>query len=472
MEELWLLPPCNRQMQGIRNISSISSPTPTGRHCAEDGASFAPVADASRDDRSAEREPAYLRLLFVLLGTATFFQGYDAGIPAVILPDLARDFRVGTATLGIAIAVVNLGALLSFSVIALGDRFGRRPLLISTTLLYALFTGLTAGAQSILAFGAMQFMARIFLVAELATAVTIATEEFPAARRGRAIGALFSLGGIGVIVAAVVFRFLAGTPLGWRGLYLMGTLPLVGVAVLRARLRESRRWLEAKASGAHPAGVGIGTVMRGPYRRRLFAVAGAVGLANFAILGAAAYWSYFARIERGLSVETANVFLAGGLLLGLPGYIVAGRLQDRIGRRPTAALFLLGAMVVGVIAFQAHARPLMFAALAASVFLGFGATPVLSSIAAELFPTEIRATASALAGSAAGTIGASSGFLVIGVMASGDGPVGTVGGSVSLAALALFPAVALLLTLPETAGRDLEQLRVWRPADEPGSPGA
>jgi MFS family permease len=47
----------------------------------------------------------------VLLGTATFFEGYDTGIAAVVIPDLARDFHVANNLLGSPVSIVNLGAL-------------------------------------------------------------------------------------------------------------------------------------------------------------------------------------------------------------------------------------------------------------------------------------------------------------------------------------------------------------------------
>ncbi len=48
---------------------------------------------------------------------------------------------------------MNLGALLGLFVTCMGDRYERRPLLISTTLLFALFSGLTATASNVYLFG-------------------------------------------------------------------------------------------------------------------------------------------------------------------------------------------------------------------------------------------------------------------------------------------------------------------------------
>jgi putative MFS transporter len=401
---------------------------------------------------------SYLRLLTVLLGTATFFEGYDTGIAAIIIPDLAKTFHATTATIGRAASVVNLGALAALGVIALGDRIGRRPLLIATTLLYATLTGLTATAHSLVAFALIQVFARIFLVSELAVAITIATEEFPAERRGRLLGSLSALGAVGLITVAVLYHFFARTSLGWRWLYLVGAVPLLAVAPLRLKLRESRRWTEAKAAGRRLRGASIRSLVAGPYRGRLTLVSALLFLYNFAVLSGSAYWTLFARNERGLPAGTANTFLAAAVVLGIPGYLVAGRLQDRWGRRRTGSLFLSVGMVAGIAAFQVHGRALMLGALALGVFFGLGATSVMNALSSELFPTDVRATSVAVARSVFGTLGASAGLLTVGLLADHNGLIGTVGNSVSLAALALLPAVLLLWRLPETAGRELEEI--------------
>lgn len=403
---------------------------------------------------------SYLRLLMVLLGTATFFEGYDTGIAAVVIPDLARDFHVSNGLLGGPVAVVNLGALFALFVIAIGDRVGRRPLLIATTLLYAAFTGLTATAHSVVAFTIIQFLARMFLVSELAVAITIATEEFPADRRGRIIGSLSLLGALGLIAVVVAYRLLAHTSIGWRGLYLLGAIPIVAAAPLRTRLRESRRWLEAKAKGERLRQTPVRLVLAGAYRSRLLVVSGMLFSFNFAVLSGAAYFTLFARNERGLTANTANTFLAAAVVLGLPGYVVAGRLADAWGRKRTGTLFMLAGAAFGIAAFQVHGRPFMLAALAGAVFFGLGGTPVINAVSSELFPTEIRATALAVARSFAGTLGASAGLFLVPRLAGHGGLLGSYGDAVSVAALALIPAAILLNRLPETARRELEDLGI------------
>src|SRR5206468_5967761 len=100
------------------------------------------------------------------------------------------------------------------------------------------------------------------------------------------------------------------------------------------------------------------------------------------------------------------------------------RSSDLWGRRRTGTLFMLAGMASGVAAFQAHGRVPMFVALTCAVFFGLGGNPVVSTLASELFPTEIRATSVAVARSVFGTLGASSGLLAVGLLAARHGPIG------------------------------------------------
>ncbi|MGH2627890.1 MAG: MFS transporter, partial [Anaerolineales bacterium] len=345
-----------------------------------------------------------LRLLLVLLGTTTFFEGYDAAIPAVVLPDLAKDFGSSRGKLGWAIFAVGLGAFGALFITALGDRIGRRPLLIGTTLSYAVFTGLTATAHSVVPFVTFQFFAKAFLISELATALTMVAEEFPAERRGRAIGILSALGALGVVAVAVGYRFLSKTGLGWRGLYLIGVLPLVLVGIMRVKIRETHRFLVARQMGARRS-VPFRRILAGDWRPELVKMGAVFFLSHFALLAALTWWTTYAKQERGFTTDDISTFLTTSYLLGLTGYLVAGRLQDRVGRRATGSGFMLAGLGFGVLLFQVHGRPAMFAFMVLAVFFGLGVAPVLNALAPELFPTEIRATAVAFIRSVFGTLG-------------------------------------------------------------------
>lgn len=423
---------------------------------------------------AADPKDSYLRLLFVLLGTATFFEGYDSAINAVVLKDLAESFSVSlerTGRLTGPIVAIGLGAFGALPVTALGDRIGRRPLLIATTFIYALFTGLTATAQTLGGFVLFQFLARTFLIAEYATAITIVTEEFPAHRRGRAMGTLTALGAFGVPTVAVLNYFLKDTALGWRSLYLIGLIPLLLVGLLRVKLRETRRWLDARAAGENIRRLPLAAIVKIADRVVLFRVCALYFLTHFGLLAASYWWPLYAQRQRGFSDEAFTILLVGAYPLGVAGYFVAGRLQDSFGRRRTGALFLLGGIAFAAAVFQLTTPGWMFPALALAVFFGLGSNPVMNSVVSELFPTEIRATAVALARSIFGTLGSIAGPIAVGLLADagmsrkfpGWPVLGNLGDCVTVASLALIPAALIFLKLPETAGVELESMEPGRP---------
>lgn len=419
------------------------------------------------------QESSYLRLLIVLLATATFFEGYDSAVNAIVLRDLARDFGIDvteTSRLTGPLIAIGLGAFGALFITALGDRFGRKPLLIGTTLMYALFTGLTATAQSLTVFIIYQFLARTFLIAEYATAITMVTEEFPAQRRGRALGTLTAFGAFGLPVVAVVHLLVRETALGWRAVYLVGLLPLLITALLRTKLRETKRWSAARATGAKIPRTPIAEILKGPHRRELLTVGTVFFLVHFALLGGATWWPLFAKEQRHFSDSAITWLLATAYPLGVSGFYVAGRLQDRIGRKRTGTLFLLAGLIFGLATFRMPTPATMFPVMVFAVFFGFGIAPVLGAISSELFPTEIRATAVAFARSILGTLGAIAGPVVVGLLAdrrlTGSLPepplvgplVGNLAGAVTIAALAYIPAIFVVRKLPETAGKELETI--------------
>jgi MFS family permease len=126
-------------------------------------------------------------------------------------------------------------------------------------------------------------------------------------------------------------------------------------------------------------------------------------------------------------------------------------MTDAIGRRPTAILCLLGA--AGAIA-SFYRTPVLFPSFAALVFFESGITIAVTALSTECFPTVLRATARAWVTNA-GVVGAVLGLGLVGALS------GRMGGHAAVVSLlGLFPVLLtpLVLLLPETFGRELEQV--------------
>ena len=144
----------------------------------------------------------YLMYLFVLLSTATLFDGFDSGLLSFAAPESRRTLDISKSEWGFVNSIVRLGVMASFLFLLTADRWGRRTLMMVTVLGFAIFNCLTAFVTDKFQFTLCQMLARLFLTAEYSLAVIMAGEEFPARYRGRAVAILTSLATVGVMIMA------------------------------------------------------------------------------------------------------------------------------------------------------------------------------------------------------------------------------------------------------------------------------
>ena len=420
-------------------------------------------ADGDGVDLAIEpRDDGYLKLLLVLLVSAAFFEGYDSSILALLLADIQSDFAVSEATLGVIRIPIELGLAVAFFVARLSDRLGRRPLLLWSVVGYTAFTALTAISWDIWSFAFFQFASRVFLGAEYAVGITMIVEEYPAHRRGRALGVLLTFAALGTIAVGLLLGAgLQDGPLGWRAFYLVGLVPLLLLSVFRRRLQETRRFEVARSTGV---AVGDRTPMLEPwrpqFRRNLVAVGLFHMLRSIPLFGSTAWWAYYAERERGFTSGEVAFFIICAYGLGCVGYYLCGRFMERFGRRPTAMVYAVGAIIFVSALFQVTSKPLAFVCLLLGVFFGLGMSPVMSAFATELFPTEIRGQAAAWIRNVFEIAGYVLGPAVVGILGDHtNGLIGNIGDTVSLLMLIQVPTLWLIWRyLPETKGRELEDI--------------
>ncbi len=402
-----------------------------------------------------ERTQRYLRILLVLLVPAAFFNGFDGELRSLLLPQLQHTFHVRLATIGLANIPIGAGQFVAFFAIRLADRIGRRPLLLVSLFGYAAFTGCTAASQSVWMFALFQFFSQMFAGTEYALAVIVVLEEFPAARRGRALGGLLVAQAISVVAAAgLLGAGLLHTPLGWRSFYLIGIVPALVIGVARRYMKETATFTAAR--GHLPKREPVRAVFEPPWRRRVLGLGVVSLLVKIPVTAGAGWWVYYAEHERHFSTGLVALFLGVAFGLGTSGYYVCGWLIDRFGRRPIASIFLVCAFGAGFSLFQTGSKPANFALLLTAVFFGLGVGPALSALSAESFPTRIRAQASAIVGNGFANTGELSGPALVGLLGERGGLIGSVGGTVSTLAFLLPIAVPVLWWfVPETKGTDL-----------------
>jgi putative MFS transporter len=389
------------------------------------------------------RVDGYLVYLFVLLSTATLFDGFDAAMLTIAAPDVRQTLDISMGDWGYLFAFTRLGMIASFFLLLLADRAGRRTLMLLTIVGFAVTNGLSGFATTKVEFAVYQMLARIFLTAEYALAVIMIGEEFPARLRGRAIAVLTSFATLGVMFIAKLQPYIllaectpdsaavgdcvepasnalrdmgmrivaavqtwTGRPVDgadWRVLYVLGLAPLTLVLFLRLSMRETRRFAALQRERNDGDRVGILATWRHElanaripwqqrYRHRTLMVVVLWNCVHIVTAPSVAYWVIYAREQLGFTPALVGSIVFWGYGGGVAGNYAAGFLIDRIGRRVTcAALYTFAAISICVL-YQVSSVTSQYVWMIATVF-GFGAATTATHVyATELFPTAIRAT--------------------------------------------------------------------------------
>ncbi|MFE9614084.1 MFS transporter [Streptomyces sp. NPDC006012] len=340
---------------------------------------------------------------FVYASFATYFAGafFPSGNPTAQLMNTAGIFAVGFFMRPVG------GWLLG----RLGDRKGRKAALTLTVTLMSVSAVLIAVAPtySVAGYGG----ALVLLVARLlqglsvggeyAASATYLTEATDPGRRGFASSFQYvsmtagQIVGLGLLI--VLQRTMSDDALhsyGWRIPFVVGALGAAVVFYLRRSMLETEVYAE-DASGDKERGT-LRALWR--HRREAFLVVA------LTMGGTVAYYTYTTYLTKylsnsaGLSKETATLVSFTGLIVFACLQPVAGRLSDRIGRRPLLVTFAIGStfLTVPIMTLLKHAggywQALGLSLLALVVVTGY--TSINACVKAELFPTGVRALGVAL----------------------------------------------------------------------------
>jgi putative MFS transporter len=401
--------------------------------------------------------------LLGLLGVTVLINHYDFALLTTALLQIQEGLGVAEADVGRMVGAIRTGAILALPLSVVADRRGRRRLLIVTILGFTFCTVLTALARTPAQFVALQFGARIFVSAEELLAVVVIAEEFGAARRGFAMGVMAALGSLGHAVAYIAFGFIDALPWGWRSLYLLGAVPLLLLAWIRRTLPETRRFEAERAVR------GSGGGFRGAlqpvrdlllaYPGRAAALAAMIVPASMIMIAANTFPVKFLQEEHGWTPGMIPVLMVGGGFLVYASMALAGTIADRVGRRRmVAAGLILNAL--GIWTFYNGSGWTVVPGWILMV-AGFVSVDVIfGALGSELFPTSYRSTASgfrAFCWIAGGVLG-----LVV-VEGRLFALLGSHAAAVTwmLAGAWIAPLVVLFM-IPETAGRELEEIAPGR----------
>ncbi len=407
------------------------------------------------------------RRITLLSGLGWMFDAMDIGLLSFVLVALAREWNLSQAQVGSAISVGLFGMFLGALVAGtLADRYGRKPIMLATLLLYSGATGLTALAWGYGALLVLRFITGLGLGGELPVASTLVAEIAPARHRGRLVVLLESFWAYGWILAAIL-GYLVVPRYGWRVAFLLGALPALYIFVLRRGLPESPRFLlrQGRHEEARLAAAQVGVhgdfafddvpaseSSRGALRQLWTAEYGRrtvmlwllwFGMV-FSYYGIFTWLPQILTREQGYGLQTSFGFVLIITLAQVPGYFSAAVLVERWGRKPTLVSYLLccaaATLLFGLRGLGADASReelLLWGSLVS--FFNLGAWGVVYAYTPELYPTAIRGSGTGWA-AGIGRVGGIVGPYLVGLML-GNWNLGT------LAVFSMFAGVLLVIAV-------------------------
>jgi MFS family permease len=301
----------------------------------------------------------------------TVFEWYDFYLYGSLAAIISKQFFSGVSNPTTAFIFALLAFAAGFAVRPfgaiffgrLGDLVGRKYTFLITILIMGMSTSIVGLLPSYAKIGvvapvlliAMRLLQGLALGGEYGGAATYVAEHAPMGKRGAYTSWIQTTATLGLFLSLLVIlgcRTLLGNEAfeawGWRIPFLVSLL-LLGVSVwIRLKLNESPLFQQMKREG---------TTSKAPLTES-FARWGNLKIVLLALFGLTAgqavvwytgqfYTLFFLTQTLKVDTQTANLLIAGSLLLGTPFFLVFGSLSDRIGRKP----IIMGGLLLAALTY-------------------------------------------------------------------------------------------------------------------------
>ncbi len=394
------------------------------------------------------------RRTLIAASSGWMLDSMDAMIYSMVLTYLMKDLAMSKSTGGLLASMGQLAGAaggMVFGVMA--DRWGRTRALMGSIATYSLFTAACGFSQTVMQLAVLRIAVGFGLGGEWAAGAALVSETWPAEHRGKALGLMQSFWAIGYALAAAVTAIVFPR-WGWRAVFFVGVLPAALIFWIRRSVEEPAIWRERRHT-VTAANAGPRVLFSGPLWRYTVVLTLINAGALFAYWGFNSWNPAFLSLPPseggvGLSAVTMSTFVivmqAGTWL----GYVSYGVISDRVGRKKTYVAYLLVAAVLLPIYGRMRSPAALLALGPAVGFFGTGLFSGFGAVVAEIFPTEVRATALGFCYNLGRIVSAVAPFTV-GSLAQTHG---FATGFLMLSGAFLFSAI-MWIFIPETKGRQL-----------------
>jgi len=312
---------------------------------------------------------------------------FDFFILVFLLSDIASAFQVDIKQVTLAIlltlAVRPIGALL-FGRAA--EKYGRKPVLMVNIALFSFFELCTAAAPSLTVFLILRVIYGIAMGGVWGVASSLAMETIPDRSRGVMSG-IFQAGyPFGYLLAAVVYGLLFNV-VGWRGMFVIGAVPVFLLPFIWFKVQESPVWLAARERNESTA---LMPVLKKNWKLCIYLVVLMAGF-NFFSHGTQDLYPTFLKVQHGFDAHTVSLIAISYNIASIIGGIFFGSLSEKIGRKKAIIIAaLLSLPVIPLWAFSGGSWMLGLGAFLMQ-FMVQGAWGVVPTYLTELVPANTRA---------------------------------------------------------------------------------
>jgi AAHS family 4-hydroxybenzoate transporter-like MFS transporter len=350
----------------------------------------------------------------VICGLIQMCDGYDVGSIGWSVPSLTHAWHVAPPAFALAFLWSNIGVMAGALLAGpIGDRFGRKPLLMISVTLFGIASLASAASPSLEFLAATRFFTGAGIAGGFAGTVALTGDYTPQRLRAMMIMLTFTGAPLGGFVGGQVVALLLHEGFGWPIIFIIGgVFPLVLLAITALWLPESPRFLAARADLAPrhrallqrlaiaPSDGQVHTidVARSNPIRMLFGDGFArqttllwiIFFCSLLDLFLFVFWLpevlHLVGLTPAESVFASSLYALGGIV----AVLYLGWAIDHFGARSLAVHFAVGIVFISLIALVA----LPYVALLAVVFLSgvtvLGSQTGLNATCGKLYPARMR----------------------------------------------------------------------------------
>ncbi len=310
---------------------------------------------------------------------------FDFFLVVMTLTAIAKEFNRTDAEIAFSITLTlafrPVGAFI-FGLLA--DRYGRRLPLMIDLVFYSLAEVLTGFAGSYTTFLVLRAIFGIGMGGEWGVGASLVMEKVPPKQRGMFSGLLQQGYAAGYLLAAVCYYFVFPR-WGWRPLFFIGGLPALLALYIRLQVTESEVWQRTKAeSWSH-----LGRAIARNWPTFLY-ITLLMAMMNGVSHGTQDLYPTFLQRDWGFSPQQKAMLTAFSMVGALTGGILCGLYSDRLGRRRTIVLALVGAVALIPLWAFAPSVAVLVAGAFLMQFMVQGAWGVIPAHITELSPDTVR----------------------------------------------------------------------------------